>query len=151
MLRREAARRHEVPKYDNHCRNLTAGEIKKKLENGEQYTIRFKLQQKEVVFRVANFFQSLKHRVKSWDGAWQLFCEENHYAANIAQWRIFEDENFGEITQTNDEGDFVLMKSDSFPTYHLANVVDDHWMRISHVIRGCEWLTSVSKHIQLYE
>ena len=47
--------------------------------------------------------------------------------------------------------DQVLLKSDSFPTYHFANVVDDHWMEISHVIRGEEWLSSVPKHMQLYE
>lgn len=46
--------------------------------------------------------------------------------------------------------DQVLMKSDGFPTYHLANVVDDHAMRVSHVIRGEEWLTSTPKHILLY-
>jgi glutamyl-tRNA synthetase len=46
--------------------------------------------------------------------------------------------------------DQILMKSDGFPTYHLANVVDDHDMRISHVIRGEEWLTSTPKHILLY-
>ena len=45
----------------------------------------------------------------------------------------------------------VLMKSDGFPTYHLANVVDDHHMEISHVIRGEEWLPSLPKHILLYE
>ncbi|MEA3272296.1 MAG: glutamate--tRNA ligase, partial [Patescibacteria group bacterium] len=43
--------------------------------------------------------------------------------------------------------DQVLMKSDGFPTYHLANVVDDHLMKISHVIRGEEWLSSTPKHI----
>ena len=47
--------------------------------------------------------------------------------------------------------DTVLIKSDGFPTYHLANVVDDHLMRISHVIRGEEWLSSVPKHLLLYE
>lgn len=47
--------------------------------------------------------------------------------------------------------DQVLMKSDGFPTYHLANVVDDHEMRISHVIRGEEWISSLPKHILLYE
>ncbi len=46
--------------------------------------------------------------------------------------------------------DQILLKSDSFPTYHLANVVDDHLMEISHVIRGEEWLPSTPKHIQLY-
>jgi len=47
--------------------------------------------------------------------------------------------------------DQVIMKSDGFPTYHLANVVDDHLMKISHVIRGEEWLISVPKHIFMYE
>jgi glutamyl-tRNA synthetase len=47
--------------------------------------------------------------------------------------------------------DQVLLKSDGFPTYHLANVVDDHLMEISHVIRGEEWLSSTPKHVVLYE
>lgn len=47
--------------------------------------------------------------------------------------------------------DQVLLKSDGFPTYHLANVVDDHLMKISHVIRGEEWLPSMPKHILLYQ
>ncbi|CAI5745521.1 unnamed protein product [Peronospora destructor] len=47
--------------------------------------------------------------------------------------------------------DQVLMKSDGYPTYHLANVVDDHAMRISHVIRGEEWLPSTPKHVILYK
>lgn len=47
--------------------------------------------------------------------------------------------------------DQILMKSDGFPTYHLANVVDDHLMGITHVIRGEEWLPSTPKHIALYQ
>jgi len=47
--------------------------------------------------------------------------------------------------------DQVLVKSDGYPTYHLAAVVDDHYMHISHVIRGEEWLPSTPKHIWLYE
>ena len=47
--------------------------------------------------------------------------------------------------------DQVLLKSDGMPTYHLANVVDDHLMKISHVIRGEEWLSSTPKHILLYQ
>ena len=46
--------------------------------------------------------------------------------------------------------DQVLLKSDGFPTYHLANVVDDHLMGISHVIRAEEWLSSLPKHVELY-
>ncbi|MBI5493742.1 MAG: glutamate--tRNA ligase [Deltaproteobacteria bacterium] len=46
--------------------------------------------------------------------------------------------------------DQVLLKTDGFPTYHLANVVDDHHMQITHVIRGEEWITSTPKHVLLY-
>ncbi|HEY3295819.1 MAG TPA: glutamate--tRNA ligase [bacterium] len=52
---------------------------------------------------------------------------------------------------TDTVDDQVLLKSDGFPTYHLANVVDDHFMKISHVIRGEEWLPSTPKHVLLYE
>jgi len=49
------------------------------------------------------------------------------------------------------EGDFIIIKSDKFPTYHFANVVDDHLMKITHVFRGQEWQISTAKHILLYE
>ena len=52
---------------------------------------------------------------------------------------------------TSEIDDQVLLKSDGYPTYHLANVVDDHLMGITDVIRGEEWLTSTPKHILLYE
>lgn len=51
---------------------------------------------------------------------------------------------------TNIIDDQILLKSDGFPTYHLANVVDDHLMNITHIIRGEEWVTSVPKHIIIY-
>lgn len=64
----------------------------------------------------------------------------------------FEDLIRGRITvHGRDLDDQVLLKSDSFPTYHLANVVDDHFMHITHVIRGEEWIPSTPKHILLYE
>ena len=47
--------------------------------------------------------------------------------------------------------DQVILKSDGFPTYHLANVVDDHLMLVTHVIRGEEWINSLPKHLKLYE
>jgi glutamyl-tRNA synthetase len=47
--------------------------------------------------------------------------------------------------------DLVLLKSDGFPTYHLANVVDDHLMEITHIMRGDEWLPSVPRHVLLYQ
>ena len=51
---------------------------------------------------------------------------------------------------TDNIDDQILIKSDGFPTYHWANVVDDHFMKISHVIRGEEWLSSTPKHVILY-
>ncbi len=50
-----------------------------------------------------------------------------------------------------DQEDFVALKTDGFPTYHLASVVDDHLMEISHVIRAEEWLSSLPKHYRLYD
>ena len=47
--------------------------------------------------------------------------------------------------------DFVILKSDGFPTYHLANIVDDHDMAITHVLRGEEWLSSTPRHLLLYQ
>lgn len=46
--------------------------------------------------------------------------------------------------------DQILMKSDGFPTYHHANVVDDHLMGITHVLRGEEWMSSTPKHLLMY-
>lgn len=65
----------------------------------------------------------------------------------------FNDIVFGsnKIHLYEQEGDFVLIKSDGFPVYHFANVVDDHLMKITHVLRGQEWLTSTPKHIALYQ
>ncbi len=64
----------------------------------------------------------------------------------------FKDESRGEITfDTSTIDDQVLVKSAGFPTYHLAVVVDDHFMKISHVVRGEEWITSTPKHVLLYK
>ncbi|MCB1664585.1 MAG: glutamate--tRNA ligase [Pseudomonadales bacterium] len=64
----------------------------------------------------------------------------------------FRDMLRGEITIAWQQIDMqVLMKSDGLPTYHFANVVDDHFMQISHVIRGEEWINSTPKHLLLYQ
>ncbi|TAL67534.1 MAG: glutamate--tRNA ligase [Bacteroidetes bacterium] len=65
---------------------------------------------------------------------------------------VFDDLIRGKVeVNTAEIDDQVLMKSDGYPTYHLANVVDDHLMKITQVIRGEEWLPSTPKHILLYE
>jgi glutamyl-tRNA synthetase len=64
----------------------------------------------------------------------------------------FHDQIRGDVVVNGREiDDQILLKSDGFPTYHLANVVDDHLMEITHVIRAEEWLPSTPKHVLLYE
>lgn len=64
----------------------------------------------------------------------------------------FHDAIFGDITVDNDElDDMILIKSDGYPTYNFANVIDDHMMKISHVVRGNEYLSSTPKYTRLYQ
>ena len=64
----------------------------------------------------------------------------------------FHDEIYGDITVPNEElDDMILIKSDGYPTYNFANVVDDHLMEISHVVRGNEYLSSAPKYNRLYD
>lgn len=56
-----------------------------------------------------------------------------------------------EYDVANAEGDPVIIKADGYPTYHFANVVDDHLMEISHVLRGQEWQISTTKHLLMYQ
>jgi glutamyl-tRNA synthetase len=63
----------------------------------------------------------------------------------------YRDEIWGDLSfENNLIDDFVLLKSDGFPTYHLANVIDDHYMKVTHVLRAEEWISSVPRHIMLY-
>ncbi|KAL1140319.1 hypothetical protein AAG570_000251 [Ranatra chinensis] len=112
ILRKNALRNQEVPKYDNHCRSLPLEEVKKRLSSGQKSCIRLKLTSSEP-------FVDL------------VYGRTCHEVKDI-------------------EGDPVILKTDGFPTYHLANVIDDHHMQISHVIRGVEWLPSTNKHIMIY-
>lgn len=113
-LRERQIAMKQAPGYDGHCRNLTAEEVKAKLEAGEPYTIRLKM---------------------PYEGETVVY-----------------DELRGEIRFENSKiDDQVLLKSDGFPTYHLANIVDDHLMGITHVIRAEEWIASTPKHVQLYK
>ncbi|MCF8334096.1 MAG: glutamate--tRNA ligase [Bacteroidales bacterium] len=94
--------------------SLSEEEVRKKLESGEPYVIRFTMPENAEV-RVKDIIR-------------------------------------GEITvNTSTLDDKVLYKSDGMPTYHLANIVDDHTMKISHVIRGEEWLPSLPLHALLYK
>lgn len=64
----------------------------------------------------------------------------------------FHDEIYGDITVPNEElDDMILIKSDGYPTYNFANVIDDHLMEITHVVRGNEYLSSAPKYNRLYQ
>lgn len=64
----------------------------------------------------------------------------------------FTDMILGSITgDASNEGDPIIIKTDGYPTYHFANVVDDHLMEISHVLRGIEWQVSTIKHLLMYK
>lgn len=85
--------------------------------------------------------------------------EKNLSSGEVVRLKIPKDRKFawddlirGTISISSDEvDDQVILKSDGFPTYHLAVVVDDHLMEISHVFRGEEWISSTPKHLFLYE
>ncbi|XP_076997662.1 nondiscriminating glutamyl-tRNA synthetase EARS2, mitochondrial isoform X2 [Tamandua tetradactyla] len=114
LLKKEAVRNNQTPRYDNRCRNLSQEQVAQRLTKDPKPAIRFRLEDE------APAFQDL---VYGWN---------RHEVASV-------------------EGDPVILKSDGFPTYHLACVVDDHHMGISHVLRGSEWLVSTSKHLLLYQ
>lgn len=113
LLRKEAIRRREVPKYDNKCRHLTKENIMELLSENKSYCVRFKLGDYEEPWNDMIYGQ-IQHNVK------------------------------------DTEGDPIIVKSDQYPTYHFANVVDDHLMNITHVLRGVEWQISTTKHLLLY-
>ena len=99
--------------------SLTKEEVKKKIANGEDYVVRFKMYDPN---------QNMEEEVVA----------EDLIRGNVSFKKALLD-------------DKVLFKQDGMPTYHLANIVDDHFMEISHVIRGEEWLPSVPLHIELYK
>ena len=99
--------------------SLTKEEVEKKLANGEDYVVRFKMYDPN---------QNIEEEV----------IAEDLIRGNVSFKKALLD-------------DKILFKQDGMPTYHLANIVDDHFMEISHVIRGEEWLPSVPLHIELYK
>ena len=100
--------------YMKNSTSLSAEEVKKRLDNKDQYVIRLKVDR----------------------------GEEIKFHDVIRGWVSF---------QSNQLDDKVLLKNDGMPTYHLANVVDDYLMKITHVIRGEEWLPSTPTHVMLYQ
>ena len=70
----------------------------------------------------------------------------------LAGQTVYHDVIRGDLVFENDTlDDFVLVRADGYPTYHLAHVVDDHMMRVTHVLRGDEWLSSTPRHVLVYD
>ena len=118
--------------------------------------------------------ESLKSKVSDEDGGTEIVVYDKHclhlskeeIEANLAAGKphvirfnmptegttTFHDEIYGDITVPNEElDDLILIKSDGYPTYNFANVVDDHLMGITHVVRGNEYLSSAPKYNKIYE
>ncbi|KAL9087822.1 MAG: hypothetical protein Q9159_003418 [Coniocarpon cinnabarinum] len=111
--------------YDRLCASISVAESNARAESGENFTVR--LRAPDVY---PPFTDLVYGRIGKLDTAANRGVTHKH----------------GEITYE----DPVLLKSDGTPTYHLANVVDDHHMRITHVVRATEWLPSTPKHLALY-
>ncbi len=112
-------------------------------------TLRKKQQKEGLIPRYDKHCLHLKDPLKKIEGG-----EPYVIRMNIPEKAIisFEDVVRGTITFSGkDMDDQVLVKTDGFPTYHLAVVVDDHFMKITHVIRGEEWISSTPKHVFLYD
>ena len=109
--------------YDRRCSSLSKTQSEERAHNGEAFVVRF---------RAPDRYPQYVDLVygKTGQGAARL-------QKNAAPEPVFDDP--------------VLMKTDGFPTYHFANVVDDHLMEITHVIRGSEWMPSTPLHVALYE
>ena len=91
-------------------------------------------------------FDEIKNKIES--GISYVIRLKNDFAPGKI---ICEDLIKGKIEFPTNELDIVLLKSDGIPTYHLAHVIDDHLMRVTHVIRGDEWLSSLPIHYQLFK
>ncbi|KAJ2796103.1 Glutamate--tRNA ligase mitochondrial, partial [Coemansia guatemalensis] len=120
-LRADAASQGKTQMYDRHCVHLSQRQIDEKLRLGEPFTIR-------------------------------LLAPNPADPRTVAKISRFNDIVHGSMHFRGPAGfdDAVLLKSDGLPTYHLANVVDDHLMGITHVLRGEEWLMSTPKHRALF-
>jgi glutamyl-tRNA synthetase len=111
-LRAEQEARHEITRYDRHCRNIPPADAAERAKT-EPHVVRLKVPDEGTLA-----IDDLVH--------------------GHIEWRADTIE------------DQVILKSDGFPTYHLAVVIDDHVMDITHIMRGDEWMASVPKHLLIY-
>jgi len=114
-------------------------------------------QQEAAGVRFGYYGSWAKWRERSSEEVLKLLAENKPYVirfrspGNFKQKIAINDELLGKRELPENDQDIVLMKLDGLPTYHLAHVVDDHFMRTTHVLRGDEWLASLPLHLQLFK
>ena len=108
-------------KYAEQSRNLTYDEIKANIDAGKPYVVRLRS-----------------------TGNHDLPSEEIRYIE-------VEDTIRGKLSMPENDQDIIILKATGIPTYHFAHVIDDHFMRTTHVVRGEEWLMSLPIHVELFE
>jgi glutamyl/glutaminyl-tRNA synthetase len=132
-MRAAQATRGEAQVYDRACAALAPAEVKRRVDAGEEHVVRLDA---SAALRVPTSGSAPAPAVAAAEGAPAVTLHDLVHGAVHFPRSMLDDQ--------------VLLKSDNFPTYHLASVVDDHLMAISHVVRGEEWLPSAPKHLALY-
>lgn len=149
------------PYVQSKRKNIYLEYAKKLIEKGEAYycfctkerleKLRKDAESKKITYKYDKHClnlskQEIEHNLKS--GIPYIIRQNNPETGTT----VFHDEIYGDISVENSElDDMILIKSDGFPTYNFANVVDDHLMNITHVVRGSEYLSSSPKYNRLYE
>ncbi len=127
-VRKEQMARKENTGYDGRCRFRDTAEVKAEIAAGTPGVVRLKIPRGA--------------------GDPKAGADASSDAVEIIVADLLRGDVKFNTAQVDDQ---VLMKGDGFPTYHLANVVDDHLMQVTHVLRGEEWLSSTPKHVLLYQ
>ncbi|MBD3245117.1 MAG: glutamate--tRNA ligase [Candidatus Moranbacteria bacterium] len=128
-MRKQQQKQGEAPMYDRECYKLSDEQVKTRLKRGQKHVIRLKIPRERDFGAKVAVSENKNEGFTSFDDMVRGPC--------LFQNKLIDDQ--------------VLIKSDGFPTYHLAVVVDDYEMEIPHVFRGEEWLPSTAKHIILWE
>jgi glutamyl-tRNA synthetase len=127
QMRKKQQAQKKPPRYDRQCLNLSDDDVAKKIENNEKHVVRFRIPDGVETSPSADGLVSTD----------EVVCDDLVHGK--VKFKISELD------------DFVILKSDGFATYHLAHVIDDYLMKISHVLRGDEWLPSLPKHLLLWQ
>ncbi|GHJ89353.1 hypothetical protein NliqN6_5755 [Naganishia liquefaciens] len=147
-IRSEQMAKKASSAYDGRCRHLTEEEVRRRKQAGQSSVVRFKTSSEPIDLPTDLIFGAYasattppanpSHLPPSPLSAKYTAAPKGHRGPGAF------------VNAHKDTDDFIILKADGYPTYHLASVVDDTLMGITHVFRGEEWLPSVTKHVRLY-